>query len=840
MRRTPLTERLARFSARRPWLVIAVWLVIVVAAGGLLVAFGDSLQAADDFIGHPESKRAQELLAERLPGADADTEIVVVRSADLTVDEPAYAARVRDLASAIRALAPQDVRTVVTWYDAQAAADAATAEVRAAHVAPGADGASVEAAAAAARQAADQAAALVSADRRTTVLPVTMSVPSGEVDEHMTRLYDIVSGADGQSGFTVVLTGTGAWERDAAEVAESDLRRGEAIGIPIALLILVVVFASVVAALVPLALGVVAIVVGAALTALLGEGFTVSVFALNIVMMMGLAVGIDYTLFILSRFREELAAGRVVPDAVGRSAATASRAVLFSGMTVVIALCGMLVVPFSIFTSLGAGAILVVAAAVAAALTLLPAVLALLGSRVNALRLPLGRLGRRAHTADVTGSPAAQPDSSAATSGDGFWARAAAAIMRRPVVSLAAGAGILLLLAAPGLDMRRGESGITGLPEDLGTRRGYEILASEFSSGLTSPVLAVVDGDLQDARVAAALESLRAAAQADGRFSVSGFERSDDGKLGVLSLAVDADGTGAAAAQAVRELRSDLIPAATAGAPVRVLVGGGPAQFADMIDLIDLYTPIVIAVVLLLSFVLLLVAFRSLAIALKAVFMNLLSVGAAYGLLTLVFQKGVGAGFLGFQQTGVVESWVPLLLFCILFGLSMDYQVFLLSRIRERYDQCGDTREAVAFGLQSTAGIITGAALIMVAVFAGLAAGEMVMFQEIGFGLAVAVAIDATLVRIVVVPSTMALLGRWNWYLPKWLQWLPHVSLEEGTARDGRLSPPDPVRPPATPGQTADSSAATSRAAATILSCSASRSGEPDGASTPAHAPGWE
>jgi len=775
------TERLARFSARRPWLTIAAWLVIVVAAGGLLVAFGDSLQAADDFIGHPESKQAEELLAERLPGSDADTEIVVVRSAGLTVDDPAYAARVRDLASAIRTLAPQDVRAVATWYDAQAAADAAAAELRAAaQAAPGTDAAAVKAIEAAVQQAAVQAAALVSADRRTTILPVTMAVPSGEVDEHVARLYEIVSGADGQSGFTVVLTGTGAWERDASEIAESDLRRGEAIGIPIALLILVVVFSSLVAALVPLALGVVAIIVGAALTALLGEGFMVSVFALNIVMMMGLAVGIDYTLFILSRFREELAAGRAVPDAVGRSAATASRAVLFSGMTVIVALCGMLVVPFTIFTSLGAGAILVVAAAVAAATTLLPAVLGLLGHGVNALRLPLGRLGRRVRAADRAGSPSAAQPGSFPTPAGGFWARTAAAIMRRPVVSLAAGAGILLLLAAPGLDMQRGESGITGLPEEIGTRRGYEILAADFSAGLMSPILVAVDGDLQDPRVAAALEKLRAAVQADGRFSVTGFERSDDGRLGVLSLAVDADGTGAEAAQAVRELRSDLIPAATAGASVRVLVGGGPAQFADMIDLIDLYTPIVIAVVLLLSCVLLLVAFRSLVIAIKAVFMNLLSVGAAYGLLTLVFQKGVGAGLFGFQETGVVESWVPLLLFCILFGLSMDYQVFLLSRIRERYDQCGDTREAVSFGLQSTAGIITGAALIMVAVFAGLAAGEMVMFQEIGFGLAVAVAIDATLVRIVVVPSTMALLGRWNWYLPKWLQWLPHVSLDEG------------------------------------------------------------
>ena len=550
---------------------------------------------------------------------------------------------------------------------------------------------------------------------------------------------------------------------------------------PIALVILIVVFGSLVAATVPLALGIVAIVVGAALTALLGEGFMVSVFALNIVTMMGLAVGIDYTLFIVSRFREEHAAGRAAPDAVGRAAATASRAVLFSGITVVLALCGMLVVPFSVFTSLGAGAILVVLAAVAAALTLLPAALALLGHRVNALRLPLGRGERR------RGRPAGTPLAA------GFWSLTAAAIMRRPVVSLVVGAGILVLLAAPGLTMQRGEAGVAGLPADLGTRRGYETLTSQFSAGLTSPILVAVDGDLTDPRVAAGVEKLRAAAEADGRFTITGFERADDARLLLLRLAVDADGTGAAAAQAVRDLRDNIVPQATSGAPMRVLIGGSPAIFADAMDLIDLYTPIVIAVVLLLSCILLLVAFRSLVIAVQAVLMNLLSVGAAYGLLTLVFQKGVGARLLGFRQTDVVESWVPLLLFCILFGLSMDYQVFLLSRIRERYDQCGDTTESVAFGIQSTAGIITGAALIMVAVFAGLASGEMVMFQQIGFGLAVAVALDATLVRVIVVPATMALLGRRNWYLPMWLQWLPHVSLDGATAGDGAAEPSGPA-----------------------------------------------
>ncbi len=503
MARRPMTETLARACARRPWLTIAVWLAVVAAAVGLLVAYGDSLQAADDFLGRPESKQAEELLAERLPGSDADTEIVVVRSDDLTVDDAAFETRVRDLAASIRTLAPKDVRSVVTYYDAQSAAAQAEKQVRALQATPNS---ADEEALKAAEAAAAQAAALVSADGRTTIIPVTMTTPSAGVDEHMDGLYGLVTSADGEDGFTVLLTGSGAWERDASAIAESDLRRGEAIGVPIALVILVIVFASLVAAMVPLALGVVAIIVGAALTALLGEGFMVSVFALNIVTVMGLAVGIDYTLFIVSRFREELAAGRAVPDAVGRAAATASRAVLFSGMTVVLALCGMLVVPFTIFTSLGAGAILVVLAAVAAALTLLPAALVLLGPRVNALRLPVGRLARRSKT-----KPDAQGGAPAPQAG-GFWARTAGVIMRRPVLSLVIGAGILALLAAPGLSMRRGESGIAGLPADLGTRRGYEILAAEFSAGMTSPILVAVDGDFADPRVAAAVEKLKTAA----------------------------------------------------------------------------------------------------------------------------------------------------------------------------------------------------------------------------------------------------------------------------------------------------------------------------------------
>jgi RND superfamily putative drug exporter len=445
--------------------------------------------------------------------------------------------------------------------------------------------------------------------------------------------------------------------------------------------------------------------------------------------MMGLAVGIDYTLFILSRFREERATGRSVDDAIARSAATASRAVLFSGVTVMLALIGMLMIPFSIFVSMGVGMILVVLAAVVAALTLLPAVLSLLGYRVDRLRVPW-RGARR--------GPAVE----------GVWGRTARALMRRPIITLVVGAGILVALLVPALDLQRGETGAGDMPSYLSARQAYDMLAEDFSAGLTSPLLVALEGDQNDAEVQQAVARLGAAATADGRFQVIDYETSATGDLGVLRLVLtDAATDGGSDNQAVLDLRHTIIPEAVGEAPLKALVGGGPAQFADMLAIVDLMTPIVFAVVLVLSFVLLLVVFRSVVISATAVVMNLLSVGAAYGMLTLVFQRGVGAELLGFQQTPRITTWVPLLLFCVLFGLSMDYQVFLLSRIREHYDRTGDTRESVVFGISSTSGLITGAALIMVAVFGGMASGDFVVFQQIGFGLAVAIALDVTVVH---------------------------------------------------------------------------------------------
>jgi RND superfamily putative drug exporter len=328
--------------------------------------------------------------------------------------------------------------------------------------------------------------------------------------------------------------------------------------------------------------------------------------------------------------------------------------------------------------------------------------------------------------------------------------------------------------------MRKGESGPSTLPNHLEVKQGFDILEREFKVGTIARSAIVVDGNVSSPAVQGAVDKLKAALAADSDFYAdqATYRTNAARDLGLLLVPMAGDPNGEQAESAVRRLRAQLIPQAFAGVPAQALVTGGTASDIDFFDMTDEYMPIVFVFVLALSFVLLTIVFRSLVVPVKAILMNMLSVGAAYGLLVLVFQRGIGAGVLGFQQSESIEAWIPLFLFSVLFGLSMDYHVFLLSRIRERFDRTGDNDEAVAFGIRTTAGIITGAALIMVAVFAGFASGELVMFQQVSFGLGVAVLLDATLVRSVLVPSAMKLLGARNWYLPSWLRWLPDVRVE--------------------------------------------------------------
>ena len=424
----------------------------------------------------------------------------------------------------------------------------------------------------------------------------------------------------------------------------------------------------------------------------------------------------------------------------------------------------MLIVPFLFFQSLAIGAILVVAVALAATLTLLPAVLALLGPKVNMLPIPFsGRFRIK------------PPDASK----DGFWEFITQKVTKYPVISIVAIAVPMVVLTIFYFDIKTGINGVDAYPEGAQTREAFFVLEENFSFGLVNPVEIVIDGNVNSPEVQAAIQRLRETLSNDPRFPLPPTSTvSPSGDLGLLTLITHGKPSSQAAVDAVIVLRDEYIPAAFDGVTAEVLVGGLSAASADVFEIVETYTPIVFVFVLGFSFIILMLVFRSIVIPIKAVIMNLLSVGATYGLLVLVFQEGVATDLLGFRHAEVVDVWIPLFLFSILFGLSMDYHVFLLSRIRERYDQTGNNAEAVAYGLRSTATIITGAALIMVAVFGGFASGDTIINQQVGFGLAVAVLLDATLIRTVLVPASMEVLGKRNWYLPSFLNWLSDLRIE--------------------------------------------------------------
>ncbi|HEY7035118.1 MAG TPA: MMPL family transporter, partial [Thermomicrobiales bacterium] len=432
-------------------------------------------------------------------------------------------------------------------------------------------------------------------------------------------------------------------------------------------------------------------------------------------------------------------------------------------------------VPNNIYRSLSIGAILVVIVAVLATLTLIPAVLALLGDRIDWPR-------RRTYDEATVAKQAAYDHE---TIHAGFWGTITRIVMGRPVISMVLAIGFLLLCALPYFGLKAGLAGASTLPNDLEAKQAFNILATDFSAGLVSPVEIVVQGPIDDQNVQQGVSTLVAQLgqqqTPDGQplFGPVTQTPAPDGQAMLVSVPLKVPPDESVAYDTIHRLRDQIVPPIARTMPdTQVFVTGVSAGNVDFFEMRDTYTPIVFAFVLGLSFILLMIVFRSLVVAVKAIIMNLLSVGAAYGLLVWVFQEGHLAGFFGFQTVEAIEAWLPLFLFSILFGLSMDYHVFLLSRIREHYDQTHRNRESVAVGLQRTARIITGAALIMVAVFAGFAAGRLTFLQQVGFGLGVAVLLDATIVRSILVPSAMALLGDWNWYLPSWLRWLPDLRVE--------------------------------------------------------------
>ena len=617
--------------------------------------------------------------------------------------------------------------------------------------------------------------------------------------------------------FSVGVFGFGSLTVVFQEFAADDLE-AESRVLPVALLILVLVFAAVAAAFVPIIVAFVAIIIAIGLAALIGQQWPLSFFIPNFILSIGLAVGIDYSLFIVERYREERERGREKFEAIGVAGDTASRAVLFSGLTVIIALFGMFIVPQAIFRSLATGPILVASLSVVAGLTLQPAMLAVLGDRVNFVRvrprlvaalavivgipiftiggagldaLALAALATLFATLVLSGVAVWQRfdrrsgllgqlfANGTSTTAHGFWATIARLVMRYPAVSAGGAAGLLVLLSLSYWNINVGFAGASTLPPGSEPREGFDALVADFSAGEATPAEIVVDApDVNAPAVQGAIDDLVTALESDATFGTPSLAPLDSSNTALILVPLTVESATPEERSAIERLRGEMIPAAFAGVNAEVLVGGIPGGNTDFFGMVEDLTPVVFAFVLGFSFILLLLVFRSIVVPIKAIIMNLLSVGAAYGLLVLVFQEGVAADLLGFQTVETIEAWIPLFLFTILFGLSMDYHVFLLSRIREHYDETHANTDSVAFGLRSTANIITGAAAIMIAVFGGFAAGELVSLQQMGFGLAATIFLDATIVRTILVPATMAMLGDWNWYLPRWLMWLPDLRVE--------------------------------------------------------------
>jgi RND superfamily putative drug exporter len=572
-------------------------------------------------------------------------------------------------------------------------------------------------------------------------------------------------------GGRVYVSGQVAINHDLQPVFDADLRRGEEIAIPIAIIVLLIVFGTATATLVPLLMAGGTVPVTLGLLWILAHEMNMAIYVTNLVTLIGIAIAIDYSLLVVYRFREELLGGADEGEALHTTMRTAGHAVLFSGVTVAIGLACLVLIPLPFIRSMGVGGLLIPLVSILAAMTLLPALLAIFGSSLLRLRVPL--IGLR-------------PDREG-----GIWGRIAEVIMRRPAIVAGVTGGFLVLCAlpAPLLSLTPGSS--KGLPSQASSVQGLKLLERTLGPGTISPLIAVVDsghpGGIE--QVEPAIRRLVAEVRADPEVTIvqAPTERGPEtflppdptGRYARIVVATRHDYGTDQAKKLARRFRGTYVPEARFGS-ARVYAGGGPPAGVDFIDRSYGVFPWLVLGVLAVTYVVLMRAFRSLLLPLKAVVLNLLSVGATYGLLVMTFRWGLG-GLIGLPQANQIEAWIPMFLFAMLFGLSMDYEVFLLSRMRELYDQTGDTERAVAHGLMRTGRIVTAAAAIMVAAFSGFMLGSLIGLVQFGFGLAAAITIDATIIRALLVPALMKLMGEWNWYLPPPLARLLRVSAEAPT-----------------------------------------------------------
>ncbi|HEU4704013.1 MAG TPA: MMPL family transporter [Conexibacter sp.] len=725
--------RAGRWSAQHRKAAVLGWIafVLIAFAVGNVVVGTDS---SGDQHGPGESGRAERILDSAFP--DHAQESVLVSSRTASAGDPAFRAAVEDVVQRMRGN-PQ-VSEVGSPYASGNAGQVA----------------------------ANGHAALVTMELRhdvegTDVKPLLAATAAAQRAHPELRIEQF---------------GDASAEEAISQMFADDFKKAELLSIPITLAILVVAFGAFVAAGIPLLLALSSVMATLGLVAIGSHAIPVEDSVGSVVLLIGLAVGVDYALFYLRREREERAAGRSERAALEAAAATSGRAVLISGLTVMIAMAGMFIAGDTTFAAMAMGAILVVGVSLIASLTILPALLSKLGDRVERGRIPF--LMRRRDTGRESALSRA-------------WGAGIDAVLRRPLGSLLVSGGLLVALSVPVLGMHTALPGTDTLPRSLPIMQTYDRIQAAFPGKEIAATVVVESDAVGTPAGRAAIVDLRRRALASGVVNDPiAVELAENGRVAAIDLPIDGDGADAASRRALDTIRGELTPALRAGLPAgsTVAVTGMTAETADFNAQMSGRLPYVFAFVLGLAFVLLLVTFRSVVIAAKAIALNLLSVGAAYGLLVLVFQHGWGESLLGFRSTGAITSWLPLFLFVVLFGLSMDYHVFILSRVREAYDRGMSTNDAIRHGLKTTAGTVTSAAIIMVAVFGVFATLSAIEFKQLGVGLAAAILIDATIVRAVLLPSAMTLLGERNWYLPRWLEWLPRVSGERS---------PEPLPTPA-------------------------------------------
>ena len=602
---------------------------------------------------------------------------------------------------------------------------------------------------------------LVSEDRQTLLIPVQLE---GQWSDYVDRWeeWDHVITTSTSPGFFVGSVGDVS-SGEIGEIVDEDLEKDVTIGLPTALIVMIIVFGALVAAGLPLVLGVVTIVTGTGLVSIIGSTMYMSDIGFTLLTMIGLAVGIDYSLVLLERYREERKLGSLKLDAIELASASAGKAVLFSGLTTVLALFGVFLVPMAEFQGMGIAMSMAVFVAVIGALTLLPALVGLIGDWINFPRM--GTI-RRLRAQDASRSTAYFDESHV-----GAWGVLAKSVAKRPIMYGAGVAALLLLAAAPLLSMEIGQPSAFDMPESR-MLQTYRIIAEDFSAGQDSPLKIVMTGDSATQENA---DRILAALEAEGTFGPGTVSISDDKSVMVVSAPFTVDSYSPTAQDKITLLRDEILPEMNLD---KVLVGGEPAFTYDFNHMLTDSMPLVVGFVLTLCFVVMMLAFRSLAVPVLSVVLNLLSVGAAYGVIVLVFQHGFLVDTLGFKQVQTIVNWLPIMLFCMLFGLSMDYHVFILSRIREEWDRTHDVDTAIVEGVDHTGKIITGAAVIMVAVFGSFTLSRSVEMQQMGFGLALAIALDVTLIRSILLPAGLKLLGARAWWWPSWLGWVPHLHVE--------------------------------------------------------------